>query len=314
MPKISVIIPAYNAERYIAYCLDSVLKQTFSDFEIICVNDGSKDRTLDILNEYSRKDARVRVVNQENQGCGYSRNNGYELAKGDYIYFLDSDDAIHPQFLEVMYYFASTYGADMVCCGMESEPEKYSKENYSPEKIEFLLTYNPLYYCVVKRKYRVYYNPGVKFYRKEFLKDIKFIKAGFEDFSHTCEVCSLNPKTVIIKEKLSFYTVLTGSVSHSKPVPKKLFDYYAGINHICRVYGMVDDNQLKKYIRRKVIPDLLKPQLGFCRDADKDIQKEMYRIFANELKDLYNRDLIHISGSGLKKYLIYRYLIAFMAD
>ena len=142
----------------------------------------------------------------------------------------------------------------------------------------------------------------------------QIIKAGFEDFSHTCEVCSLNPKTVIIKEKLSFYTVLTGSVSHSKPVPKKLFDYYAGINHICRVYGMVDDNQLKKYIRRKVIPDLLKPQLGFCRDADKDIQKEMYRIFANELKDLYNRDLIHISGSGLKKYLIYRYLIAFMAD
>ena len=314
MPDISVIIPAYNAEKYISYCLDSVLNQTFTDFEIICVNDGSKDGTLNLLNEYTKKDSRIKVINQENQGCGYSRNNGYDAANGKYVYFLDSDDAIHPQFLEIMHYFAKIYNADFVCCGMEDNPEKYSKEHYIPENLEYLLTYNPLYYFSRKSKYRVYYPPGIKFYRREFLKNIKFIKASFEDFSHTCEVCAAKPKTIVIKEKLSFYTVNNGSVSHSKSKLKQIYDYYAGINRIYEIYSRPELRQEFKYVINNVIPDVLCPQLGFCFRADKSIKAEMFRAFANELKDLYNRGLIHISGNGLKKYLIYRYLIAFMAD
>ena len=94
MPKISVIIPVYNVEKYLRECLDSLLNQTFKDIEIICVNDGSTDGSLNILNEYASKDSRFIIINQNNQGLSAARNNGLNVAKGDYVAFLDSDDYI----------------------------------------------------------------------------------------------------------------------------------------------------------------------------------------------------------------------------
>ena len=314
MPKISIIIPVYNAEKYLPHCLDSILSQTFNDYEVICVNDGSNDNSLNILHEYTQKDKRITVIDQENQGCGYSRNNGYEKAKGDYIYFMDSDDAIHPQFLEVMHYFASTYNADLVCCGMEDKPEKYSKEKYSPDSLEFIFTYNPLYYTAKRSKYKINYNVGVKLFKRELLSDIKFIKGNFEDFSQACRVFAKKPKTILIKEKLYFYSVIDNSISHAKPKLKNIYDYYGNINLVSKLYNAPEYRQELKYIKQRIIPDVLKPQLGFCKKSDKDIKAKMYKTFANELKDLYNRGLITLRGNRLKKYLIYRYLIAFKAD
>ena len=92
MPKVSVIIPVYNVEKYLRECLDSVVNQTIKDIEIICVNDGSTDGSLDILNEYCSNDDRFVIINQENQGLSVARNNGLNSASGDYIAFIDSDD------------------------------------------------------------------------------------------------------------------------------------------------------------------------------------------------------------------------------
>ena len=91
MVKISVIIPVYNNEKYLKECLDSVCHQTLTDIEIICINDGSSDGSLNILNEYS-KDDRIIVIDQTNQGPAIARNRGLDIAKGEYIGFLDSDD------------------------------------------------------------------------------------------------------------------------------------------------------------------------------------------------------------------------------
>ena len=91
--EISVLIPSHNVEKYIRECLDSIVNQTFKEMEIICIDDGSTDSTLDILNEYALKDSRIRVYeNKENKGVGYTRNYLLSLAKGKYIYFMDSDD------------------------------------------------------------------------------------------------------------------------------------------------------------------------------------------------------------------------------
>ena len=93
MVEISVLIPSHNVEKYIRECLDSIVNQTFKEMEIICIDDGSTDSTLDILNEYALKDSRIRVYeNKENKGVGYTRNYLLSLAKGKYIYFMDSDD------------------------------------------------------------------------------------------------------------------------------------------------------------------------------------------------------------------------------
>jgi len=100
---ISVIVPCYNQEKYIKDCLDSVLAQTFTDYEVIAIDDGSTDSSVAILNEYAKKDDRIRVIIQSNQGVVAARNNAIKEAKGKYILPLDADDKIHPTCLEKLY-------------------------------------------------------------------------------------------------------------------------------------------------------------------------------------------------------------------
>jgi glycosyltransferase EpsH len=115
-PKISVIIPVYNAEKYLSAALDSVLLGSFSDFEIIAVNDGSCDGSLAILNAYRERDARVRVIDKHNTGVSDTRNVAIAAAEGEYLAFLDSDDVYATEYLERMYDAVSESGADIAVC------------------------------------------------------------------------------------------------------------------------------------------------------------------------------------------------------
>ena len=103
MPKVSVIIPVYNAEKYLRQCLDSVVNQTLREIEIICVDDGSTDGSLAILQEYAANDARIKVLTQKNQYAGVARNNGMAAAQGKYFAFLDADDYYDLNALMVMF-------------------------------------------------------------------------------------------------------------------------------------------------------------------------------------------------------------------
>ncbi len=116
-PKVSIVVPVYNAEKYLNECLDSIINQTLKDIEIICVNDGSKDSSLDILNSYAEKDERFIIISQENQGAGEARNHGMSVATGEYIIFLDSDDFFELNMLEELYESAIKYCSDLVICG-----------------------------------------------------------------------------------------------------------------------------------------------------------------------------------------------------
>lgn len=100
MPKISVIVPVYKVEKYIGQCIESILSQTFKDFELILVDDGSLDRSGAFCDEYARKDARIRVIHKENGGVSSARNTGLEVATGELICFVDSDDTVLPSYLE----------------------------------------------------------------------------------------------------------------------------------------------------------------------------------------------------------------------
>lgn len=102
-PLISVIVPVYNVEKYLPQCLDSLIKQTFLPFEIICVNDGSTDGCNEILSRYAAKDRRIRLICQNNRGLSAARNAGLKKAKGQYVLFVDSDDFLHPETLSSLY-------------------------------------------------------------------------------------------------------------------------------------------------------------------------------------------------------------------
>ena len=101
--KFSIIVPVYNVELFLRECLDSIENQTFKGFEVICINDGSTDGSLSILQEYAAKDSRFKVISQENQGQGVARNNGIDIAQGEYLLFIDPDDFIEPNMLEIIY-------------------------------------------------------------------------------------------------------------------------------------------------------------------------------------------------------------------
>lgn len=142
-PKVSVIIPVYNAEKYLVKCLNSVVCQTLKDIEIICVDDGSTDKSLEILNDYAKKDSRFKIIRQQNLFAGAARNNGIKNAAGKYLVFWDSDDFFEADALSVMYSKCEKYGADIclcaACCynsesGKKSIDESFLKKRFLPRK------------------------------------------------------------------------------------------------------------------------------------------------------------------------------------
>lgn len=116
-PKVSVIVPVYNAEEYLEDCISSIVHQTLQDIEIICVNDGSTDNSINILNRFSQYDKRIKIINQENAGAGAARNNGVKIAQGEYIGFIDSDDYIELDMYDTMYRRAISDDSDLVIDG-----------------------------------------------------------------------------------------------------------------------------------------------------------------------------------------------------
>ncbi len=117
---VSIVIPVYNAEKYIAECLDQLLCQSETDIEIICVNDGSSDDTENILRRYVNKDSRIQAITQENKGAGEARNHGLSLATGEYVIFLDADDKFDREMIGTMLDSAGTHDADVTICRADS--------------------------------------------------------------------------------------------------------------------------------------------------------------------------------------------------
>ena len=116
MYKISVIMPVYNVEEYLNECLDSVTQQTLKDIEIICIDDGSTDNSLKILNEYAQKDPRIKIITKKNEGQAIARNIGIKEAQGEYVAFVDSDDFIEPDMFEKLYSKAKDNNLDLAMC------------------------------------------------------------------------------------------------------------------------------------------------------------------------------------------------------
>lgn len=142
-PKISVVIPIYNMEQLLPRCLDSLQAQTFTDFEVICVDDGSKDGSLKLLNAYAAKDPRIRVISQKNGGVSAARNRGFDEARGEYLYCLDPDDLIHPKCLEIAYAAIMLKRADFVCFTWKKFSEAYSFSEESTEEMAEIYTETP---------------------------------------------------------------------------------------------------------------------------------------------------------------------------
>ena len=202
-PKISVILPVYNAEKYLAATLDSVLSGSFSDFEIVAVNDGSKDISFAILKEYAERDGRVKVIDKPNTGVSDTRNVAIAAADGDYLAFLDADDIYSPEYLERMYSAATDSGADVTVCSYvtfrgeaPTFPTAESREAHPTTIRELLDTglMTPLWVKLVKKSIVV--DNGIV-----FDKELAF----GEDLFFSWKVCLASSKIVTVEDKLYGY-------------------------------------------------------------------------------------------------------------
>lgn len=137
MPELSIIVPVYKVEKYLPRCIDSILAQTFGDFELILIDDGSPDGCGRICDEYAQKDKRIVVIHQKNMGVSAARNAGLDIARGRYIGFVDSDDWIEPQMYEVMVDAIRENGADMAVCGVRyaDEDGKFTRADRLSESV-----------------------------------------------------------------------------------------------------------------------------------------------------------------------------------
>ncbi len=308
MPKVSVIIPVYKVEAYLPACLDSVLAQTFPDWEVICVNDGSPDNCGAILAEYAQKDSRIKVITQENQGLSMARNNGLKQAVGEYILFLDSDDFIHPQLLDICHTLAEKENVQMVSFNFLNHKEKESVfiPNYMTNEIKYIVTNTPLYFQKKRHKHKITVNSWSKLYKRDLILDLSFIPGiTMEDYPHTYAVLAKHPKTVILDIPLYYYTNNPESISSAHIKTKNIKDYQTGLNFIIDIYKKAP-KQEKQFVLHELFPNMIKQQFNWILRSPKEKQPELYQAFANELKDLNEKGWLKPWGHKISRYLKYR--------
>ena len=235
MPSISIILPIYNAEKYIPKCLDGLLSQTFNDIEVICINDGSKDGSLQILNDYAKQDNRIRVITQDNSGPARARNTGLENAKGDYIMFCDSDDWFEPDMCEIM--LKNIKDTDIVCCNANVIDEE---ENLN--RIDDSSYYQNAYHDILKLSNNIICKTNFILWNKIFKKAIiDEYKISFPDGRENDDDCfilqymSVANNINFIENKLYNYLRRADSIigKISNKTSKAIFDklYISKIYH-----------------------------------------------------------------------------------
>lgn len=180
MAKISVIIPVYNVEQYLKECLESIINQTLKDIEIICVNDGSTDDSLEILNEFIKKDQRIKLITQKNKGLSAARNAGYNIATSEYIYFIDSDDWIELNTLENIYNKIIKTQSDVLLFGTNNVYGDNHIMKNNMRIMNLIKKYKTKDFCFIDCPDVIYLpcTAWLKIYKKSFLDSYNII---FED-------------------------------------------------------------------------------------------------------------------------------------
>lgn len=211
---ISVIVPVYNVEKYISRCLDSIISNDYPELEIICIDDGSTDKGLDVLLEYARKDSRIVVIDTEHGGVSRARNIGLEICSGEYVAFIDADDCIHSQYFNALYRTINSHSADAVLCKWE----RFSEE-YKSSPIDILQLESKQYTMRELVDTEISLNCWARLYRKSIISCIRFSVnlEVYEDGVFNNEVMWNNREknAVIIDYPLYYYFIRTNSATHT---------------------------------------------------------------------------------------------------
>ena len=247
--ELSIIVPIYNVEKYLRECVDSILNQTFTDFELILVDDGSPDGCPQICDAYAEQDNRVRVIHQKNDGLSAARNAGIEAARGNWLSFIDSDDFIAPDFLGKLYTAVKNANADCAICGIQLAKED-GKPLTTPDNMnvqEGVWTGIDILNTMKKRANTPYLVAWNKIYRRELFQDIRYPVGRLnEDNFIFAELFHTARTVVCIAEPLYYYRQREGSIMRSQYT----------VRNLDAMWGFVD---CYKYFQAYGMEELLVP-------------------------------------------------------
>jgi glycosyltransferase involved in cell wall biosynthesis len=220
---ISIILATYNTADYLERCVNSIINQTYKDLEIIIVNDGSTDNTAEILNEFQQKDCRIKMIHQENKGHSEARNVGMDNAHGDYYFFIDSDDYLHRQAIEILWNNMQETGADISIGNTtrEKELETTLENDYYVYSTMDALSILTDYHSPLQRHKLPFTATWNKIFKASLFSNVRFPTGHIRDDNFTCHRLIYNAKKIVFtKAKTYFYTYREGSVSNKGLINK----------------------------------------------------------------------------------------------
>lgn len=303
--EISIIIPVYNAQRYLDCCINSIRKQSFENYELILINDGSTDRSGDICDKYAEMDERIYVIHQENKGVSTARNKGISRAKGNFIAFIDADDYIEKDYLKILYDDILQYNADIACCdynelvdGICSNHHHAVRKNRVVRNIEeYVMDY------LERREFYGYAVWG-KLIRKDLLENQTFMQIQYgEDCVYMSQVFEKEPISVL--NAYAGYNYICHSESATMAGKTEVIslqhiycdEALVKLARLCNEYSVIN-RSVKRYAQS--IYEALSIQI---KRRDKDFFEDNYDIICKHINNVFE-----IGGIDLKiRFMLHFY-------
>ena len=303
---ISVIVPVFNVSEFLKQCMDSIINQSFKNIEIICVNDGSTDDSLEILESYKKKDNRVIIINQINKGLSAARNTGIDIARGKYIGFVDSDDFIHKDMLKILYENIEKHNADVSICNF-SYYYNEDKDVPNAEVYDFLIDNNFEFNRLLISDGVIRNNVWTRLYKRELFDDIRFhVGRIFED--------------------VSFSTLLMKKINRAYYCDKVLYYYRQRDDSLSNLHDLsvIRDamyNNYEKYLFvKEFYPELMDINvfsmlswIGFRKNVfDKICKDDFYEIYSDVVKDVFSNNYYIDTIDKFSDFLEYDDVVKFV--
>lgn len=282
LPLISIIIPVYNVEKYLREALDSVVNQTYTNLEIIIVNDGSTDNSLNICNEYKDRDDRIRVISVPNGGLGAARNHGLNHATGEYISFLDSDDYCPNNAIELMYNALIDNGVDLTvgnCQIVIDDGQKLTPQKIPERKCEIISGIDLIKSLLIGAS-----SACVRLYKKSLWDGLRFPEGVInEDEPILIEVYGRCNKVFMLDDVTYYYRKRSNSITTSDFSVKKLDMYYNAVNNE-KLVAQIDE-VLTEPAQYKVIKSLLYCLVNLYKKKRNDEEKQACKKLRADLRN-----------------------------
>lgn len=283
-PLISIVVPIYKVEKYLDKCVDSIVSQTYDNLEIILVEDGSPDNCPKMCDEWAKKDKRIRVIHKENGGLSDARNKGIEVAKGEYITFVDSDDYIENDYVEFLYENLTNNNADI---SMGKQYVRYPNKTLNTGSGNIYIVNS--HYCLDKLLYGEDFDVSAwaKLYKIELFKTVRFPKGRiFEDTATTYKLIDLSNKIVLNSKPIYNYIIRDDSIT-TRGFSEKKMELISATKEMCE-YIENKYPDLKSGCDRRMMYSYLSTLTQLVKSGDKNNKhkKELFEYIKQNRKKI----------------------------